>query len=113
MATLTSEFETTVAASIAPEDVAAGDYVAVLSEVYELPSFLWCSDATMLPPDEPVRLRMLSRDGGLPLKVKSVCLPFVFVKSPHGTFSTLDVRRQQLAKLDKKYAAEVYKRLRA
>jgi hypothetical protein len=112
MRTLSAHHETSLAASLAAEDVACGDYVAILSEVCELPSCFWCSDATMLPPDEPVRIRFLSHDGGTPLKVKAVCLPFVFVKSPSGTFQTLDVRRQQLAKLDRKYAAEVFKRLR-
>jgi hypothetical protein len=112
MRTLTADDETTIAASVAAEDLATGDYVTILSEVYELPSFFWTCDATILPPEEPVRIKFKSLRGGTPLKVKAICLPFVFVKTPKGDHETLDVRRQQLARLDRRYAETVYKALR-
>lgn len=111
MSPMTAEFEPSLAASVAAEDLACGDYVAILSETYEFPSFFWC-DSSLLAPDEPVRVRFIPCASGVPLKVKAICLPFVFVKSPKGEFETLDVRRQQLARLDKRYAETVYKNLR-
>ncbi len=112
MRTATADDASTLSASVAAEDLECGDYVAILSEVYEFPSFYWCSDAALLPPDEPVRMKFLSRTGGAPLKVKAICLPFVFVKTAKGGYETLDVRRQQLVRLDRKYAETVYKSVR-
>lgn len=112
MSTLTEELDASLAATVAGEDLRCGDYVAILSEVYEFPSFLWCGDAALLPPHEPVRMKLLSRTNGAPLKVKAICLPFLFVKSAKDEYETLDVRRQQLVRLDRRYAETVYKSTR-
>lgn len=112
MCSTTADIAATLAASVAAEDLECGDYVAILSEVCEFPSFFWCSDATLLPPHEPVRMKFQSRTGGVPLKIRAICLPFVFVKTPKGQFETLDVRRQQLVRLDRRYAETVAKSLR-
>lgn len=98
-----------VAKVLAPEDVRAGDYVAVLQVVYELPSFLWCGEIGTVRHDEPVRIPLMPRQGGVPLQVRSVCLPFILVKTPSGTLRNLDVRRHQLARLDRDYARIVWK----
>ena len=94
---------------LAPEDVRAGDYVAVLHVVYELPSFLWCGDAGTVRLDEPVRIPFMPKQGGVPLRVRSVCLPFILVKSPTGKLHNLDVRRHLLARLDRDHAQIVWK----
>ena len=112
MRTLAAEHESTMSASVAAEDLAVGDYVSLLSEIYEVPSFLWMCDAAMLPADEPVRIKFQSPRGGVPLKVKAVSLPFVFVKTPSGGHETLDIRRHQLVRLNRRYAETVYKALR-
>lgn len=108
---VSSTFGTSLAASVAPEDLRCGDFVAVLNEILEYPSFLWC-DAVLGAPEEPVRLRYCAADGGLPLKIKAICLPFVFVKSPYGISQTIDVRQVQLVRLRKRYAKTVWKDLR-
>ncbi|MGD9646313.1 MAG: hypothetical protein AB7U73_11430 [Pirellulales bacterium] len=97
-----------VAASVAPEDLRRGDFVAILSEIIELPSFFW--DET-LPGDrdELVRVQRLPTDNRVPLKVKAICLPFVFVKSPSGRYQTIDVRLARLVRLKKRYAKTVWK----
>ncbi len=100
-----------IAASIAPEDLRRGDFVAVLSEVVELPSFLW-TDTLSSCRDELVRVRRLPTEGRAPLKVKAICLPFVFVKSPSGQFRTIDVRLARLVRLEKSYAKTVWKILK-
>jgi hypothetical protein len=101
-----------LAKSLAPEDVRVGDYVTLLHMVYELPSFLWCGDASIVDRDEPVRMQLVPLGGGVPLKVKSVCLPFVFVKHPSGKQRPLDIRRCRLARLDRDYAQVAWKTYR-
>jgi hypothetical protein len=101
-----------LAALVAAEDLHRGDMVALLNETYEYPSFLWCSDSQLAPPEQPVRIPWRSPDAGLPLRVKAICLPFVFVQSPQGDYRTLDVRQCQLVRLRRDYARMVWRKLR-
>jgi hypothetical protein len=103
------ECEAYVARSLAADDLRCGDFVGILHETIELPSFHWSCDGQLLPPDELVRLVYQPPTGGTPLKVKAICLPFVFVKDPSGQHQTLDVRRQQLVRLTRSYARLVWK----
>lgn len=100
---------TSLVKALAPEDIRTGDFVTPLHEVLEFPSFFWLADSSLMPPDELVRLQIVSRGGGVPLKVKSVCLPFVLVKSPSGRQRTLDLRSFRLARLDREFAAKAWK----
>jgi len=99
----------TLAKALAPEDIRRGDIVTPLDEIAELPSFFWCADATVLPYDQPVRIRFVPSGGGVPLKVKRVCLPFVLLKHPKGERRTVDVRKYRLAQLGKAYARAAWK----
>jgi len=102
---------TSLAKSLAPEDVRVGDFVAPLHETYDCPSFLWC-DAGLTDRAETVPIRLVAQDAGAPLKVQAVCLPYVLVKHPlRGSFP-LDVRTHQLAKLDRTYAKLAWKALK-
>jgi len=103
--------ETSLAATVAPEDLKCGQFVAVLNKVVEFPSYLWC-DSVPTARDEPIRLRYFCSCGGIPLRIVAICLPFVFVKSPYGQSCTLDVREYQLVRLKKRYAKIVWKNLR-
>ena len=109
---MTTNFSTTdktsLAASVAPEDLRCGDFVAVLNEILECPSFFWC-DLVGSAPDQLVRLRTCASEGGTPLKIKAICLPFVFLKSPDGFSQTVDVRQVELVRLNKRYAKIVWK----
>ncbi len=100
-----------LAARVAPEDLRRGDFVAVLSQIVELPSFLW-SDTLPSGQDELVRLRRLPTDDRVPLKVEAICLPFLFVKLPNGRFETIDVRLASLVRLEEGYARTVWKSLK-
>lgn len=104
---------TSLAKSLAPEDVHVGDYVTVLHETYDFPSFFWCGDAALENRAQTVIIRVVPREGnGQPLLVKAICLPFVLVKHPRkGTFS-IDVRCQQLARLDRNYAGRVWETMK-
>lgn len=102
----------TLAKPLAAEDVVVGDYIAVLHVLYELPSFFWSRDADALPPHEPVRIQLMPTDGGEPLRVVAVCLPFVLTKSAQGQNQTVDLRRCRIARLDRRYAQIAWKALR-
>jgi hypothetical protein len=94
----------TLARALAPEDIGVGDFVAVLHEITEWPSWFWCDNALVAAPSEVVQIRYLPRDDAVALKVESVCLPFVLVKLPCGERRTVDVRRHRLARLGAKFA---------
>jgi hypothetical protein len=98
-----------VASPLAAEDLRRGDYVSILYEIVEYPSFFWSCDPQLLTPGEPVAIRRLPSDCGTPLKVKAICLPFVFVKLPSGEHRTLDVRQHRLVRLSRSYARQVCK----
>ena len=54
-----------IAALSSPEDLRCGDFVAVLSEIVELPTFLW-SETLSGEREELVRLRRLPTDDRAP-----------------------------------------------
>lgn len=101
-----------LAACVAPEDIHCGDYLVILSRTEEYPSFFWCCDTTSMQPHETVRVRFNDR-GGVPLKVKAVCLPFVLVEMPNKKPLSLDVRVYQCAKLGRSYAKTAVQAFRA
>ena len=102
----------TVATRLAPEDLRPGHDVAILSEVVECPTWLWCGELPGVRPEELVRIQSLARCSGRPLRIKAVCLPFLLVTRSDGKSRTLDIRRVQLVKLDRTYAKLVRKALR-
>jgi hypothetical protein len=109
----TTEFQsvTTVAATVAGEDIHCGDFVTLLNATFELPSYMW--DQAMLPPAELVRLKMIPSDAGVPLKVFAICLPFIYAKNTTGEIKTLDLRREQLVRLNCDSAEKVWDELKA
>jgi hypothetical protein len=104
-----SAAEATLAKALAPEEIRVGDFVTPLHVVAEVPSYFWFTEAWNLPADEPVRIRLMSYSDGLPMKVKSICLPFVLVKQASGQGATLDLRKCQLARLDRDYAKRAWR----
>lgn len=108
----TKESPITVAARLAPEGIRPKEFIAVLNHMIELPSFLWCCSSSLLPHDELVQLRMMSRDPGKPFKVTSVCLPFVYARDINDKLVAFDTRQHQLVRLDSKVGRTIWKRLR-
>ncbi|TWT91645.1 hypothetical protein [Neorhodopirellula pilleata] len=106
-----SKTVTTVAARIAGEDIAKGDYVTILSEIIELPSYLWDCSGISQPIDELVRIRYLPNAAGEPHKVVAVCLPFVYAKRPRGNLIAFDTRQQQLVRLDRDNGRSLWKQM--
>jgi hypothetical protein len=111
--TTEDEFQTTVVANVAGEDIKPGDFVTVASEIIELPSYMWSCSGMVLPLDEPVRARYMTSEAGHPFKVFAVCLPFVYAKRPCDKLVTFDTRRQQLVRLDAESGRKVWKHLRS
>lgn len=107
-----TQLETTVAATVSGEDVNCGDYVALLSTIYELPTYLWNSCSDFLPADEVIRLKLIPDEAGAPWKVFAICLPFVYALTATGEMKTLDLRRQQIVRLDRGSAKQIWKQLR-
>lgn len=103
---------TTVAARVAGEDITRGDFVTIINETFELPSFLWDRTDISLSPDEPIRIQYKAGNAGLPQKVVGVCLPFVYARKPNGVLVTIDMRRQQLVRLDHDCAQTVWDELK-
>jgi hypothetical protein len=108
----TTKHNTTLAKPIAAEDLRRGDYVALQSVQYEYPSFCWDCESHLMPPEEPVRIRLRPHEPSCPLRVVDLCVPFVFVKQPGGQFKTLDLRGCQLVRLDERYGKRVWKALK-
>lgn len=101
----------TLAATVAGEDLACGDWVALLNQFVELPSYMWC-DSIALSPHEMVRLKYAPSEAGQPLRIVAICLPFVYAKSPGDMLITIDTRQAQLVRLDRKCARSVWKAMR-
>lgn len=100
-----------VAARVAGEDIKPGDYVTVLNELREWPSFMWSCSGISLPADELVYIRHMPSDAGELHKVIAVCLPFVYVKQTQGDVFPIDTRQQQLVRLDRATAQLVWKQM--
>ena len=108
-----SQLEPSAAMTIAGEDLACGDYIALLNETVDFPSFLWDACGASLSPHELVRLRVVPSNAGYPLRVIAICLPFVYAKTPGGETTTIDTRRTQLVRLHRKCAKVIWKELRS
>jgi hypothetical protein len=97
-----------LAKPLAPEEIRVGDFVTPLHMFYDFPSFFW-NDCAIGRRDETVRICTIPESGGVPLKVKSICLPFVLAKYASGERQTLDVRKVRLARLDPDFAKAAWK----
>lgn len=109
---IATEPQLTLASRLAPEDIRPKDFVAVLNQIYELPSFLWSCSSSLIANDEPVRICLRSRDPGKPFKIVAVCLPFVYTIDCAGKQIAFDVRQHQLVRLDSKIGRKVWKKMR-
>jgi len=108
-----SQLAPRAAATVAGEDLVCGNYVALLNETVDFPSFLWDACGATLSPHELVRLKVIPASAGHPLKVMAICLPFVYAKTPNGETATIDTRRAQLVRLNRKCAKAIWKELRS
>lgn len=92
---------------VAPEDMRPGDYVTVAHETAE---FIFCLDEWRKQV-EPTRVTFMPDCAGQPLRVVSVCLPYVLVRTPERKHETLDLRRHHLVRLSRAYGKQAFDRL--
>ncbi len=105
--------KTRTARPIAPEDIRKGKYVAVLSITHELLPLL-CESAWLFERSQPCRIAFWPDEDEMePVKVISLCLPFVLVKDARGRVRTFDVRRHRLAAVSEEFGRKCFKRARA
>lgn len=89
---------TRLARSLAPEDIEPGRYVAVLTAIREHFSGLY-SDELQWKEPRRVLLRWLPDDDEHVMRVVSVCLPFVLVRTPEKKTRLIDTRQYELAEI--------------
>lgn len=108
-----SHNDSTLAKPLAPEEIGTGDFITLLHEYFEMPSYYWCSDSALAARDEVVRVRYLpSAHAGTPFRVRSICLPFVLLKHPNGEERPIDLRKYRVARLSASYALRAWKAYR-
>ena len=90
---------------IGPEDIELGDYVTVSHETFEYVPSACKRDI------KPSRVTLMVDNAGRPLKVVSVCQPFVLVEDPNGKHYPLDLRRHRLARLSMTYGNTAFHRM--
>lgn len=110
--TSTTHNETTVAATVAGEDIACGDFVALLNVVYEFPSFLCDGASASLQPGDLIRVRMIPANAGVPYRVMAICLPFVYAEDVAGAPQVMDLRREQIVRLNRQCGKSLWKTLK-
>jgi len=97
----------TVTRRIAAEDLTVGSFVTVVQQVTEVISFYWCGETPAVAREQPVQYQHTPSNAGVPYKVLSICLPFVFAEDLNGDSITFDVRRCELAELTNDYVKTV------
>lgn len=93
---------------LAPEDLARGQHVALLSVRHERLPWL-ISDASEARKYEFETLPDTDEHACDPMKVESVCLPFVLVKQANGDSRVIDVRQCRLALVSDAFARRVFR----
>ncbi|MCB9848980.1 MAG: hypothetical protein H6814_11260 [Phycisphaeraceae bacterium] len=101
----------TVARPLAPEDINTGMYVAVLHEHRTMIPFYLADTVYEIEQVRPISWRTPPAKTR-PLKVVSVCVPYVLAERPCGKSVTLDVRQTSLARLSDSFGKASFKRLR-
>lgn len=99
--------ESTLARSLAPEDIKSGTYVMTLHRQYQL----MMGKCSAVGDPEVVIVDVVVRPfcAQLPAKVVGVCLPYVVVKRETGKTEMLDTRSERLARVPKRFAKTALK----
>jgi len=92
---------------IAPEDLNIGDYV-ITHAVVEAFHCVQCEPGTVLT----TRFERTPSWEVKPLRVRAVCLPYVFCVTASRGHEMVDVRRERLAVVPEAFARAVWSRVR-
>lgn len=103
---MTTKPATRTVRPVAPEELAPGMFVCVMSAT----SQGW-PDTDCAPGGSTLRvlrLVFIPEGAGVPLLVESVCLPFVLVRGFDGRSQMLDIRLVRLARVPKRHAKAAF-----
>lgn len=100
----------TVAQPLAPEDLAAGQYVTPLTRVLECFPY-YSTEEVFRGRTEPFRLTYLGNKR-TPARVVEVCLPFVLIETPKGKTRMIDLRRYRLARVSDRFGQIMFDQAR-
>lgn len=102
--------ESDISRPLAPEDIREDDYVAVIGEILQI--VRWdCAPAIPGTPPETAHVLCFPYEDAEPLRVVSVCLPFVLVRDARDKHRTLDTRQLRLARVSERFGKKAFKRL--
>ncbi|MFG0258162.1 MAG: hypothetical protein ACF8GE_09700 [Phycisphaerales bacterium JB043] len=102
----------TVVCCAAPEDLRAGQYVTVVNEKFEFYPWRAASECDT-PPTRTILVDSYPNDPVVPMRIESVCLPFVHARSITGKPLLLDIRFKQLVLVDDAFARGFAKAVRS
>ena len=91
----------TTCRTLAPEDVCGDD------DVTQVASYCW--DSELQKTEDPIRDSSTPCESGIPACVRSICLPYIFVKRPNGKIQTWDFRQCRIARMSVAHAEIVWK----
>ncbi len=100
-----------LAAAPGPEDLRAGDYVARLYEVSYYPRIARVLNEFTSGDIGTIQWSQPAKDAA-PMRIASVCLPFVLARGVDGKYVTLDVRKDRLARLSPRFGKKAFARLK-
>ena len=109
MDTMTPDKKLRTSRPIAPEDLRGGQYIAITRVMIQfIPPMC---DPHLTPEPKTVPLWGIPPFAGQPMRIVSVCLPFVLVEGVDRQCRTLDLRRMEVVRLPKKYGRAAFERL--
>jgi hypothetical protein len=107
--TMSMNRKSSIARAIAPEDIRAGMYIALLHEIDFGCGFCWEVEPALMAARGP-RLRIPCEAD--PYHVKAVSLPFILVQQADGDVTTLDARRYRFARLPSAFGRKAFESMR-
>lgn len=94
---------------IPPEDLRPGMFIVILGVVHEFLVPGSFDDPAISRP-RTVRFTCIGCADGEPLRILSICIPFVQLEDACGNLRTLDIRCEQIGAVAEDYALEAFTR---
>lgn len=102
-----SNSQLTTTRTIAPDDLRRGSYIAISVRVHE---FIRGRFDEYCRPLTIERIAALpDEDDLLPMKVLSVCVPFVLVQKPDGSARAIDLRQNRVSLVDPAFGRAAFR----